>query len=180
MTSSAPRKSEAANNQDGDERLDDLLALFATCDSAELMNAREREHRNQVRGLLIDLLGVADALHELERHCAQLKSAGDSRAPRKSVELVRRMLMRVLKSQHVVPMKCKGYHVDLERHKVVEVKHVPETPDDVVLHENLQGYMWQDSVLRAAEVVVSGVHGVKNNIVAGRRNAPRTDSAQSK
>jgi molecular chaperone GrpE (heat shock protein) len=179
MTNSATHNTEETTSPQGasDERLGDLLDLFDACDAKETIKERDREHRNQLQGLLIDLLRVADALSDLERHCSALEAEGVSHAPTKSVELVRRMLLRALKAQQVEPMECNGRRLDLDQHEVVEVKHVPGTADDIVLHENLQGYTWQDRVLRPAKVVVSRAEAAAD--VAGASDAPNTHSAQS-
>ena len=109
----------------------------------------------EIRPLLSELLKVADALRDLERHCSQLEQEGVAKIPRRSVGIVHRMLLRALKTQDVEPMDCKGHVVDLERHEVVELQHVPEIAADIVIEESVPGYMWRDRVLRSAKVIAS-------------------------
>jgi molecular chaperone GrpE len=133
------------------EELDDLVELFSAYEANETLRVRESEHQKQMRKLLTELLKIADALGDLERCCAQGRAVTC-----KSVGLVRRMLMRVLQAERVEPIKCIGRHVDVERHEVVGVAHVPAKPFDVVLQEILRGYMWDNRVLRPAKVIVNG------------------------
>lgn len=115
---------------------------------------RDGEHR-EMHSLLSELLKITDALGDLERHCAQLEHEGVAKVPRRSIGIVHRMLLRALKTQHVEPMNCKGQVIDLERHEVIEVKHVPELATDIVIEESVPGYMWHARVLRSAKVIAS-------------------------
>lgn len=121
----------------------------------EAIKARDAHHHKEVHVLLTELLKVADSLRDLERHCAQLEQEGVAKVPRRSVGIVFRMLLRALKTQHVEPMDSKGKLVDLERHEVVEVQHVPDLAADIIIEESLPGYMWRDRVLRTAKVIAS-------------------------
>ena len=138
----------------GEDRLDDLLSALHAFDAAERLQVREREYQDRLRALFKDLLGVVDALDDLERYYVQLKNADAVKTPGKSIELVRRMLLRVLREQEVVPISAKGHRVNLERHEVVGMQHVADAADDIVVQEILTGYLWQDRVLRPAKVVV--------------------------
>jgi molecular chaperone GrpE len=133
------------------EELDDVVELFSAYEANETLRARENERQKQMRKLLTELLKVADALDDLERCCAQGRAV-----TRKSVGLVRCMLMRVLQAERVEPIKCIGRDVDVVRHEVVEVAHVSGKRLDVVLQEIVRGYMWDNRVLRPAKVIVNG------------------------
>jgi hypothetical protein len=134
----------------GDDRFDDLLSALDAFDAAETL----RKYQDQLRALLKDLLGVVDALDDFEHYYAQSRSADTVKTPRESFEVVRRMLLRVLKAQEVVPITAKGHRVNLEQHEVVGVQHVADAADDIVVEEILSGYLWQDRVLRPTKVVV--------------------------
>jgi len=135
-------------NHEGQQLLNKLYAGF----SAE---EKFRDAQRQLERLLKDLLAVADALHDLESHCAELEHKGVEGVPRKSVYVVLGMLMSVLKSHQVEPMNCKGQAFDLDRHEVLDTKKVRGGSDDVVLEESIHGYLWQDRVLRHAKVIIS-------------------------
>src|SRR5262245_42903389 len=132
-------------NEDGRMDVSRLLSGF---DAAEKAKAQQR----QMEQLLVELLGIADALHELDRHCADGESKGNRGVPgRRSVQVVLRRLMAVLKSHQVEPMDCKDQPFDLEKHEVLEVKSVRGGSDDIVLEECIHGYTWNSRVLRHAK-----------------------------
>jgi molecular chaperone GrpE (heat shock protein) len=116
---------------------------------------RSKTPQRRLEHLLVELLSIADALHELEQHCADLRSKGVEGAPRQRVNDVLHKLLAVLKSQQVERMDCKRQPFDLERHEVLEVRQVRGMADDIVLEEVVQGYVWNDRVLRHAKVVIS-------------------------
>src|SRR5262249_61381870 len=96
---------------------------------------RSKTPQRRFEHLLVELLSIGDALHELEQHCADLESKGVEGAPRKPVNDVLLKLLAVLKSQQVERMDCKRQPFDLERHEALEVKPVRGMADDIVLEE---------------------------------------------
>src|SRR5437879_1127450 len=115
-----------------------LSKLLTRYDAEERSNAV----RHELERLLRQLLGLADALQDIEVHCAELEQKGVQGIPRKSVNVVLRMLMAALKSHQVEPMNCKGQTFDLDRHEVLGTRTMRRGSDDVVLEETLHGYMW--------------------------------------
>jgi molecular chaperone GrpE len=160
-----------SDNEDH-SRLDKLLARYG---AEEKSNAVRRE----LERLLGQVLDIADALHDLELHCADLERKGVQGIPRKSVNVVLRMLMAVLKSHQVEPMNCKGQTFDLNRHEVLGTRTIRRGSDDVVLEETMHGYMWQQRVLRHAKVIVSRVEAEPGAVGkrANRRARGRSRSA---
>lgn len=74
---------------------------------------------------------------------------------RRRTDVVLRILLRALKSQGVEPMHSAGNPFDLARHCAIGVRAVDGLPDDVVVEETERGYIWNDAVLRQAQVIVS-------------------------
>jgi hypothetical protein len=128
-----------------------LGRLFAGYQADEKLKATEK----RLELLLLELLRVADALQDLGLHCAELERKGVQGLPSKSVDVVLRRLLAALRTQQVEPMECKGKPLDLDRHEVVEVKPMPDVPDDIVLEEILRGYVGPDRILRHAKVIIS-------------------------
>jgi molecular chaperone GrpE (heat shock protein) len=144
--------------------------LFAGYDAQERLNSQQRRFEQ----LLVELLSVVDALHDLEQYCDGLERKGVQGVPRRSVEVVLRRLMGVLKSQQVEPMNCKGQPLDLERHEVIEVKDMHDMPDDVVLEESVRGYIGPNRVLRHAKVVISRAAARETGIDQSARKPKRS------
>jgi molecular chaperone GrpE len=162
-------------NSEGHLSLGKLLAGY---DAEEKSKAAQRD----LERLLTELLGIADVLHDLELHCTELQRKGVQDVPRKSVHVVRRMLMGVLKSHQVEPMNCKGQTFDLDKHEVLDTKSVCGGSDDIVLEENVHGYMWQQRVLRHAKVIISRAEAEPEPITKRkkRRQRGRKHSAANK
>jgi molecular chaperone GrpE len=135
-------------NDEGGLSLDRFLAGYNSEEKAKAVS-RELEQ------LLAELLGVADALHDLEQHCAALERKGLQGVPRKSVEVVLRKLVATLKAHRVEPMDSKGQLFDPRKHEVFETRSVPGGADDVVMEELVHGYTWNDRVLRHGKVIIS-------------------------
>jgi len=152
----------------------DLSRLLTGFDAAEKAKAQHR----QLEQLLVELLGIADALHELERHLADLERKGVQDVPRRSIEIVLRKLLTVLKSHQVERMDCKGQPFDLERHEVLEVKPVRGMSDDIVLEECVHGYMWHPRVLRHAKVIISRAEAVPEPVGKRAKRRKRKQKPQ--
>jgi len=124
--------------------------FLSAYDAAE----QHRAQQKQLEHFLLELLGVADTLHDLERHCGELEGKGVQGLPR-SLSILRRRLLAALKGQQVEAMNCKGQPLDLSRHEVIDVRAVQGASDDIVLEERVPGFMRADRVLRHAKVIVS-------------------------
>jgi len=140
---------------------------------------RSKTPQRRFEHLLVELLSIGDALHELEQHCADLESKGVEGAPRKPVNDVLLKLLAVLKSQQVERMDCKRQPFDLERHEALEVKPVRGMADDIVLEEIVQGYMWNDRVLRHAKVVISRAENAPETLSKRARRRKRKHKDQN-
>jgi molecular chaperone GrpE len=144
--------------------------MLAGYDAEEKSKATQR----QLERLLVELLGIVDALRDLELHCAELERKGTKGVPRRSVDIVLRKVMAVLASHHVTPMNCKGQPFDLEKHEVMEVKSVRDSSDDIVLEESVHGYMWRERVLRHAKVIISRAEAASNPSGKAARRGKRS------
>ncbi len=160
-------------------RLTDRLEQQLTAHQERIGQLEQQASAQQQRfdGLVLDLLGVADSLHALDDHFAELERRGE-RVPRKSVDVALRKLLGVLKKHRVEPMQCTGLPLDLDHHEVVEVKHVRDTPDDIVLEESVRGYLSADRVLRYAKVVVSRNEAVAPSAKPSTKRGTRRSRAK--
>jgi molecular chaperone GrpE (heat shock protein) len=148
-------------NNDGRHVIDGLLSsvaeekLAAQQGRLDQLDQQVRAQSRQFDELVLDVLAIADILHELEKHFADLERTGVQGLPRKSVEVAVRRLLAVLRKHSVEPMNSAGQPLDLHRHEVVEVRQVRDQRDDIVLEEIVRGYVLRDRVLRHAKVVIT-------------------------
>lgn len=135
-----------------------LLALLPVADALQDLDAylagREREPRKA------PLLPFSKAPIRRRRALMQpfpnrAAVAGQASDMRRRANVVLRMLLRALRTQGVEPMSCAGAPFDLSRHCSVGVRAADGIADDTVVEELERGYVWNDTVLRQASVIVS-------------------------
>jgi molecular chaperone GrpE len=96
------------------------------------------------------LLDVVDDLERL------LEFVGDEISPViDAVRAVYRKIMDLLASEGVKPMQSVGQPFDPALHEVVATAPAGEKTMGIVVQEVRRGYMWDDEVLRTAQVVVA-------------------------
>ncbi len=145
----------------------DLLQASQASLQQELDRARSaaREQADAaLRPLLLDVIDLRDRL------VAALKLAGtgrrgwgrllrrpaaDDAAWREGLRITVRRLDQVLGERRVVPMQLVGRPFDPKRARVVGTSADRSVADAVVLEEVRTGFVWDDQVLRTADVIVS-------------------------
>ena len=162
------------------EALDQFRGVFDTLQTShatlrqELDRARA-ETRDQakaaIRPLLLDIIDLRDRLLAalnftatparrswLDRLRAGTPSDGNQsggEAWREGLRLTLRRLDQVLLDRRVVPLQLTGQPFDPEHARVVGTSADGTAPDGTVVEEVRAGFLWDDQVLRAAEVIVS-------------------------
>lgn len=155
------------------EALDQFRAAFDTLQSAQVTleqelkcahaEARERSAA-LMRPLLLDLLDLRDRLDAALKQTAPPPAKWLDRWRRKPVEpdswregigITARRLDRILADRHVRRMNLTGERFDPRRARVVGTTLDAGAAPGVVLEEARAGYMWDDDMLRIAEVIVS-------------------------
>ena len=159
------------------EALDQFRGVFATLQSShatleqELMRvrseARERG-RALLRPLLLELLDLRDRLAAglqpptvpppsrwFERWRAQQRTDPDSW--REGLGITLRRLDRILSERRVVPIETTGRRFDPRVGRVVGTTQDATIGAGIVVEEVSAGFLWDDELLRAAEVIVNKV-----------------------
>lgn len=74
---------------------------------------------------------------------------------KEGVEMIRRSLLDVLQQRQVAPLETLGQPFDPERMYALGRQESDEVPANTILQEVVRGYLWQDRILREAQVIVS-------------------------
>jgi molecular chaperone GrpE len=155
------------------EALDQFRGAFDTLQSAQVAleqelkcahaEARERGEA-LMRPLLLDLLDLRDRLDAALKQTAPSPAKWLDRWRRKPTEvdnwregigITARRLDRILAERRVRRMNLAGEHFDPRLARVVDTTPDSATTPGVVVEEVSAGYMWNDDLLRIAEVIVS-------------------------
>ncbi len=156
------------------EALDQFRGVFDMLQASqanlqqELDRARSAAHDQAdaaLRPLLLDVVDLRDRL------LAALKLAGTARpgwagrllrrpasggeAWQEGLRMTVRRLDQALLDRRVVPMQLAGLPFDPRRARVVATSADSAAADGTVLEEVRAGFLWDDQVLRTAEVIVS-------------------------
>jgi molecular chaperone GrpE len=71
------------------------------------------------------------------------------------VELIRRSLLEILRQRRVVPIISMGKPFDSQTMYAVGREEKADVTDNTVIQEVVRGYLWGDTVLREAQVIVA-------------------------
>lgn len=131
--------------------------LRAVAASRQQMRARELEHAEDLRRLLLDLLEVLDAFERvLPPVDGKPPEAPPAKLPRGHVRAVQRLLADVLADHGVTAFESLATPFDPHRHRAVDIADDTSGAVDAVIAERKRGYTWNGDLLRKAEVVAGG------------------------
>jgi molecular chaperone GrpE len=125
---------------------------------ADFKNYRRRIERdgNKIaeegkRGMLLPLLGIIDDMEKA------LQCANDTEQPLvKGVQIIYQKLLVLLQTYGVLPFESVGTPFNHDLHEAVAMaKHKGSEPGTVI-DELRRGYLWNNELLRAAQVRVAG------------------------
>jgi molecular chaperone GrpE (heat shock protein) len=74
---------------------------------------------------------------------------------RDGVEMIRRSLLDVLYQRQVIPLEALGQPFDPERMYALGRQERDDVAADTIVQEVVRGYVWQDRILREAQVIVA-------------------------
>lgn len=74
---------------------------------------------------------------------------------KEGVELIRRSMLDILQQRQVVPIEVQGQPFDPERMFALGRQESAELAENTVIQEVVRGYMWQNRILREAQVMVA-------------------------
>jgi molecular chaperone GrpE len=172
------------------DALEQFRGVFETLQTShatvrqELERARA-ETRDQVkatvRPLLLDVIDLRDRLLDAQRLSGTARTgllgrlfgrdATDGAAWQEGLRLTLRRLDQVLLDRRVVAVRLQGQPFDPLQARVIATMADSAAPDGTVIEEVRAGFLWDDQVLRTAEVIVS-----KSGARTG--DAPRTGDRQ--
>jgi molecular chaperone GrpE len=172
------------------EALEQFRGVFETLQTShatvrqELERARA-ETRDQVkaavRPLLLDVIDLRDRLLDAQRHSGTARTGWLGRllgrnttggaAWQEGLRLTLRRLDQVLLDRRVFAVPLQGQPFDPLTARAIATVADSAAPDGTVIEEVRAGFMWDDQVLRTAEVIVS-----KSGARTG--DTPRTGDAQ--
>jgi len=167
------------------DALDQFRAVFAALEAShagvqqELERARA-EGREQIQAalkpLLLGMIDVRDRLLAALTFAAPPPPAPPSwkfwrrNQPfasgenwQEGLRMTLRRLDQVLLDRRVVPVPMLGQPLDPRRARVVAISADSTAPDGVVIEEVRSGFLWEDQVLRTADVIVSKSSTPKGN-----------------
>jgi molecular chaperone GrpE len=155
------------------DAFDQFRDVFQTVQSSqaaleqELQRAREREREQErvlLRPLLLDLLDLRDRL------AAGLQNPPPPRAPwygrwrraepqqeawQEGLQMTLRRLDRLLHARRVTPIEMLGRRFDPRLGRVIATRDEAGVEAGIVLEQVRAGFLWEDALLRSAEVIVN-------------------------
>jgi molecular chaperone GrpE len=149
----ALRAERDARARDAAEARDRHLRTQAEFENYRRRTGREREdwRRQAQEDLLREILPVLD---NFDRALVAPAAGGDP-AFRTGVELIHRNFLAALERLGVRPFAAVGEPFDPMRHEAVGRVERRDVEDQTVVSEALRGYLFQERVLRPAQVVVA-------------------------
>ncbi|TVR65377.1 MAG: nucleotide exchange factor GrpE [Candidatus Competibacteraceae bacterium] len=154
--------------------LDEFKSVFSTLHASqnqltgELDRTRAalpEQRKAGLRPVLLELLELRDrleaGLQALQNHRPSLlgrlggRELALIRAVTQGQDISLRRLEQILSAQQVVALAALGQPLDPHTMRAAEVEHRAEIANGVVTEELRKGYLWQDELLRLAEVKVN-------------------------
>ncbi len=74
---------------------------------------------------------------------------------KEGVEIIREEILELLKKQQVRPTETMGLPFDSQSMYAIAREPTQELEENIVVKEVVRGYLWQDKILREAQVIVS-------------------------
>jgi molecular chaperone GrpE len=150
----AIRSERDARAREAAEAQERYLRTLADFENFRRRTGREREDwRRQAQEAL--LREILPALDNFDRALAAPPAPGADAAFRTGVELIHRDFLAALERLGVRPFVAVGQPFDPTRHEAVSRVERADVDDHTVVAEPLRGYLFQERVLRPAQVVVA-------------------------
>jgi molecular chaperone GrpE len=148
------REDRDARAREAAEAQERYLRTLADFDNYRKRVGREREdwRRQAQEQVFREILPVLD---NFDRALAAPPTPGTDPAFRQGMELIHRSFLAVLERLGVRPFAAVGQPFDPSRHDAVARLERADVEDQTVVAETLRGYLFQDRVLRPAQVAVA-------------------------
>jgi molecular chaperone GrpE len=108
--------------------------------------------RNANEKLITDILPVVD---DLERFLAHLDEENDPKTMLEGFQLIHKNLTSLLNKQGLKPMDSVGEEFDPDKHEALIQVENKDVESNHIVDEHLRGYVYNDKVIRHAQVLVS-------------------------
>ena len=125
-------------------------------EAEEARAQQDREHRDEVKRLLLDVIEIDDAFGLILKAASDLEDKMDRSTKRwiANFRAIRRQLLRLLSHHGVNEIETLDQVFDPRWHSVSELVRNRDEPDGTIVKLVKKGYVWRTIVLRRAEVVV--------------------------
>jgi molecular chaperone GrpE len=156
------------------EALDQFRGVFGTLEASQASLQQELERarndtaertRQAMRPLLLDVIDIRDRLTAALRLASTVRPHWTDRFRRRDeaggnawqegLRMILRRIDQALLDRRVAPMQLAGRKFDPQRARVVATAADPAVAEGDVIEEVRPGFLWDDQVLRFAEVIVS-------------------------
>lgn len=148
-------KDEITKLKSNNEELNDKFTRLV----AEFDNYKKRTDKEYIsliqnanEKLITELLPVID---DLERSLAHLDEENEFKAMVEGFQLIHKNLTSLLDKQGLKPMKSVGEEFDPDKHDALMQVENKQVESNHIVDEHLKGYIYNDKVIRHAQVIVS-------------------------
>jgi molecular chaperone GrpE (heat shock protein) len=134
----------------------DLSAKFLEAmDFAEEMAAKDKEHRELTRSLLLSLIEMMDSLDRFLQAAENVERPTTEQALswRQSVRTIARQLQVNMNRSGLCSMECLGEAVNPEVHEIIGTRPAGAEPGTIIEVAS-SGYTWNGVLIRRPQVVV--------------------------
>jgi len=131
-----------------------LLKVRADFENYKKINERENQRYKVYisEGILKKLIVHFD---DLKRALKVIETLEDGGSVKKGFEMVIKNFEKLLEEEGVKSMNCEGEKFDPYKHEALMVQKNEALPENTIVEELDQGYLFKDKVLRPAKVLIS-------------------------
>lgn len=148
-------KDEIAELKSNNEELNDKFTRLV----AEFDNYKKRTDKEYIsliqnanEKLVVELLPVID---DMERSLAHLNEKNDFKSMLEGFELIHKNLTTLLEKKGLKAMTSVGEEFDPDKHDALLQVENNDVESNHIVDEHLRGYLFNDKVIRHAQVIVS-------------------------
>jgi len=139
----------------------DFRRFMRQCAELELaVSDKERQHTSKMEEFLLRLIEVLDSFEQLFQNISDKQDKIDQQTKIwiGNFRTIYRFLKSIVDEQGVIELEILDWSFNPHSHRVIGTVVDPGKPDGTIVRQIQKGYLWQDRILRKAEVIV-----VRNN-----------------
>lgn len=140
----------------GKEYFEQMLRIQADFENYRKRVNKEKQelHKYANESLLLEMLPILDnfqrALRVLEEHVTP-----ENHKFYEGVEMIYKLLLALIRKNNVQELESVGKPFDPRFHHAIQQRETDEYPENTVIEEVMKGYLLNDRLLRAANVIIS-------------------------